>query len=488
MKEPWTHKPVILMVDDTPTNLGVLSEFLSLDGYEVLVAEDGESALERASYAKPDLILLDVLMPEMDGFETCRRLKAQPDTQNIPIIFMTALSDTDHKIQGFEVGAVDYITKPFQQEEVRARVSTHLHLLHIQRQLQDQNRELQEEIQAHTRTQATVAYLDDQIKSLTDSGTIIGESPVLKNVFEQVAQVAATDATVLILGETGTGKELLARALHDQSGRREKPLIIVNCAAIPKELVESEFFGHEKGSFTGAFAKRIGRFEMANKGTLFLDEVGELSLDVQSKLLRVLQQQEFERVGGTETFKVDVRVIAATNRNLAQEVAEKRFREDLFYRLNVFPLINPPLRERPDDIRMLVSHFLKRFSKKHGKNLQLPAQATLARLMNYSWPGNIRELENTIERAAILCQNKTLEVPEHLITSAAIPTARHDSSESTDSRSLQTLEEIERDHILNVLENTNWRVSGDGGAAEILGLNRSTLEARMKKLGISRKS
>ena len=246
---------------------------------------------------------------------------------------------------------------------MRARVSTHLHLLHTQRKLQEQNRQLQREIEAHTRTQATVAYLDDQIKSLTDSGTIIGESTAIKAVFEQVAQVAATDATVLIMGETGTGKELLARALHEQSRRREKPLIIVNCAAIPKELVESEFFGHEKGSFTGAFAKRVGRFEMANKGTLFLDEVGELSLDVQSKLLRVLQQQEFERVGGTETFKVDVRVIAATNRNLAQEVAEKRFREDLFYRLNVFPMVNPPLRERQEDIRMLVSHFLKGFPK-----------------------------------------------------------------------------------------------------------------------------
>ena len=487
MNEQWSRKPVILMVDDTPTNLGVLSDLLSQDGYEVLVAEDGESALERASYAKPDLILLDVLMPEIDGFATCQRLKEQSDTQDIPIIFMTALSDTVNKIKGFEVGAVDYITKPFQQEEVRARVSTHLHLLQIQRQLQDQNRQLQEEIQAHKRTQATVAFLDDQIKSLTDSGTIIGESSALKAVFDQIAQVANTDATVLIMGETGTGKELLARAIHERSGRCDQPLITVNCAAIPKDLVESEFFGHEKGSFSGAFTKRIGRFELANKGTLFLDEVGELSLDVQSKLLRVLQQQEFERVGGTETFKVDVRVIAATNRHLAQEVSEKRFREDLFYRLNVFPLVNPPLRERREDIRMLVTHFVNKFSKKHGKKLAPPSQSTFTRLMEYRWPGNVRELENAIERAAILSQGKVLEVPQHLFESISIPTSTPAPPESVPSKSLQSLEDVERDHILTVLENTNWRVSGEGGAAHVLGLNRTTLEARMKKLGISRK-
>ena len=324
MTHEWDRKPIILMVDDTPANLGVLSEFLGDDGYEVLVAEDGESAIGRASYAHPDLILLDVVMPEMDGFATCRRLKEHEETKHIPIIFMTALSDTENKVKGFELGAVDYITKPFQQEEARARVSLHLKLLHAQRMLQRQNKELQEEIVAHKRTQAKVQYLDAELKSAQDFGEIIGQSTSLRTVLEQVTQMAETNCTGLIIGETGTGKELIARAIHERSPRKEKPLIKVNCAAIPKDLFESEFFGHEKGAFTGATARRVGRFELANGGTLFLDETGELPIDIQAKLLRVLQEQEFERVGGQTTQKVDVRIIAATNRNLSERVASKR--------------------------------------------------------------------------------------------------------------------------------------------------------------------
>ena len=236
MTRHWTRKPVILMVDDTPANLGVLSDLLSQDGYEVLVAEDGESALERASYAKPDLILLDVLMPEMDGFATCQRLKEQSETKDIPVIFMTALSDTVNKVKGFDVGAVDYITKPFQQEEVRARVNTHLDLLLTQRQLQEQNRQLQEEIQAHKRTQATVKYLDAELRCARDFGEIIGQSEPLRAVLTQITQMAETDCTGLIIGETGTGKELIARAIHERSPRREKPMIKVNCAAVPRDL------------------------------------------------------------------------------------------------------------------------------------------------------------------------------------------------------------------------------------------------------------
>ncbi len=317
MNSEWSRKPIVLMVDDTPANLGVLSDLLGNEVYEVLVAEDGESALQRASYARPDPILLDVLMPELDGFAPCRQLKERLETQDIPVIFMTALSDTSNKVMGFELGAVDYITKPFQQEEVYARVSTHLKLLHVQRKLQEQNHKLQEEIEAHKRTQATVLYLDAELKSSQDFGDIIGQSQALQEILNQIAQMAETDCTALIMGETGTGKELIARAIHERSHRHDKPLIKVNCATIPKDLFESEFFGHEKGAFTGATAKRIGRFELANGGMLFLDEAGELPLDIQAKLLRVLQEGEFERVGATTTQKVDVRIIAATNFNTA---------------------------------------------------------------------------------------------------------------------------------------------------------------------------
>ena len=485
MTHEWDRKPIILMVDDTPANLGVLSEFLGDDGYEVLVAEDGESALERANYAHPDLILLDVVMPQMDGFDTCRRLKEHEATKNIPIIFMTALSDTVSKVKGFELGAVDYITKPFQQEEARARVSLHLNLLHTQRTLQIQNRQLQEEIDAHKRTKATVKYLDDELKSAQDFGEIIGQSSSLRALLEQVTQMADTDCTALIIGETGTGKELIARAIHDRSLRKDKPLIKVNCAAIPKDLFESEFFGHEKGAFTGATTRRMGRFELANEGTLFLDETGELPLDIQAKLLRVLQEQEFERVGGQSTQKVDVRIIAATNRNLGEHVAQKSFREDLYYRLNVFPLEIPPLRERQEDIGLLAQHFVLKYANKYGKSVEGIANNALEDLQEYSWPGNIRELENVIERAVILSRGTVLERGEWLPQSSERTEVHHRTSPP--SAGNQTLEEMERAHILSVLELTNWRVSGEGGAAEILGLNRTTLEARMKKLGITRK-
>ena len=498
MKTTWNRKPIILMVDDTPANLGVLSELLGKDGYDVLVAEDGESAIERAKYAQPDLILLDILMPNLDGFATCKRLKSSKDTEEIPIIFMTALTSTEEKIQGFQLGAVDYITKPFQQEEVRARVQTHLNLVHYQRELKEQNRKLQEEIASHHRTQATVQYLNAELQSAQASGQVIGKSRAFSELREQIEQIAGTDCTALIIGETGTGKELIARAIHDQSPRSQKPLIKVNCASIPKDLFESEFFGHEKGAFTGASMRRIGRFELADGGTLFLDEMGELPLDIQAKLLRVLQEQEFERVGGQTTQRVDVRIIAATNRELQEEVAQQRFREDLFYRLNVFPIHIPPLRERREDIPLLIQHFIQTFSQKYGKPIEGAKEPTMKQLQEYHWPGNIRELENIIERAVIVSKNTWLEMgnwlpapiprpatPESNNLNPPVPSPKTASGSSEPPTS--TLETVERGHILKVLESVNWRVSGEGGAAQILGLNRTTLEARMKKLGISRK-
>ena len=497
------HQGTVLVVDDTPANLQVVSAFLGQAGYQVLVAEDGKGALEVIQHIHPDLILLDILMPESNGFDTCHRLKADPQTQDIPIIFMTALSDTIDKIKGFEAGAVDYITKPFHQEEVLARVKNHLALQDLRRQLQtqntqleEQNRLLQAEIDAHTRTKHTVHELQEELEFERGGAGIIGKSSSIREVLDEIARVAKTDCTTLLVGETGTGKEFLARAVHEQSQRSDKPMIKVNCAAIPKDLVESEFFGHEKGAFTGATSRRLGRFELAHGGTLFLDEIGELPLDMQGKLLRVLQEQEFERVGGETTQKVDVRLIAATNRNLEEEVANKGFREDLFYRLNVFPVRIPPLRNRQEDLPLLIDHFLKKFSAKHGKTLEGISHDSLRDLLEYPWPGNIRELENVIERAVILNRGLLLQIGEWFRKSSApkegasSPSSSTPSSQpaepSSSSSPFLSLEEMEKAHILKALEATKWRVGGDKGAAHLLGINRSTLRARMEKLGISR--
>ena len=288
--------------------------------------------------------------------------------------------------------------------------------------------------------------------------------------------MAASDATVLIFGETGTGKELIARAVHDLSSRKERPLVKVNCAALPATLIESELFGHEKGAFTGALARKIGRFELADRGTIFLDEIGDLSLELQGKLLRVLQEGEFERVGNPQTLTVDVRVIAATNRNLKQQVKNGVFREDLFYRLNVFPVHLPPLRERQEDIPLLIRHFVDKYSIKAGKEITTVSQKVLNALQSYRWPGNVRELENIIERAVVIARGNSLELGDWFV----------DETSNSDAPEVVTLEENERHHIRQALERTGWRVSGGKGAAKLLNINPKTLESRMKKLGIHR--
>ena len=327
------------------------------------------------------------------------------------------------------------------------------------------------------RLQEENVYLQQEIKLNHDFEDIISQSKGFTQILGKVEQVASTDATVLILGETGTGKELIARAVHSISDRRERPLVKVNCAALPANLIESELFGHEKGAFTGALARKIGRFELANGGTIFLDEIGDLSLELQAKLLRVLQEGEFERLGNSKTIAVDVRVIAATNRDLDSEIVNGAFREDLFYRLNVFPIQLPPLRTRKDDIPLLVNHFVQKYSTKIGKRIDTVSQKVMGRLQAYHWPGNVRELENIVERAVIVCQGACLKVGDWLPQKDAPP----------DLSELTTLEEAEKAHILRALESTNWRVSGDKGAAKILGVKRTTLEARMKKLGIFHK-
>jgi formate hydrogenlyase transcriptional activator len=308
---------------------------------------------------------------------------------------------------------------------------------------------------------------------------IIGESRALRDTLRQVKVVAATDSTVLVLGETGTGKELIARAIHNRSSRRERTFVKINCAAIPSGLLESEFFGHERGAFTGAIAQRIGRFEAANGGTLFLDEVGEIPLELQPKLLRVLQEREYVRVGGSRTIKIDVRLVAATNRDLVQMVDEHRFRDDLYYRLNIFPIYAPPLRERPEDIEPLVRHFVQHFAARMRRRIEVIPTETLDALRRYAWPGNVRELENLIERAVILSAGPRLMVPlEH--GRRSIPLVQDVST--------GTLEVVKRDHVVRVLKETNWIVGGPRGAAARLGMKRTTLQSLINRLEITRRA
>ena len=316
-------------------------------------------------------------------------------------------------------------------------------------------------------------YLREEIRHLVEHADIVGQSAAMKKVLTEAEQVAGTDSTVLLLGETGTGKELLARAIHRMSLRKDRPLITVNCAALPPTLIESELFGREKGAYTGAMTRMTGRFEIADGSTLFLDEIGELPLDLQGKLLRVLEEGTFERLGSTKPLHVNVRIIAATNRDIEQEMKDGKFRQDLFYRLNVFPIVIPPLRERPEDIPLLVRAFVKEFQKRMGKEIESIPKKTMQALQSYSWPGNVRELRNVIEHAMILSKGKTLHVD--------VP-----NRASSETVAAGSLEDMERRHILAVLEKTGWRVAGQGGAAEILGLKRTTLQSKMKKLGIKR--
>jgi formate hydrogenlyase transcriptional activator len=323
------------------------------------------------------------------------------------------------------------------------------------------------------------AYLEEEARTEHDFSEIVGESAALRRVLKQVETVAATDSTVLIRGETGTGKELVARALHDLGPRRGRTFVKLNCAAI-HGLLESELFGHEKGAFTGAIAQKVGRLELAHQGTLFLDEVGDIPLELQPKLLRVLQEQEFERLGGTRTIRVDVRLVAATNRDLARIVADGRFREDLYYRLNVFPLAVPPLRERPNDVPRLVRHFTQRFARRMGRRIETIPTAAMDALARYAWPGNVRELQNVIERAVIFSPGSTLQIPLGDSQPAAPRPAAPGAAPTA------TLADAEREHILGILHETGWVLGGPKGAAAQLGMKRSTLQWKLKKLGISR--
>lgn len=498
----------IMVVDDTPDNVGILLELLGRAGFKVLVARDGHGALEQMQFARPDLVLLDVMMPGIDGFETCRRLKANAATKDVPVIFMTARSGQSDIVEGFRAGAADYVVKPLQHDEVLARVNAHLALRRLNTQLQGANEELEQKVSARTaelraaldevqhpkaRLQDENEYLQQELREQYPE--IVGGSPRLCEVLDRISKVAPTDATVLISGETGTGKELIARAVHESSRRRTHTMVKLNCAAISAGLVESELFGHVKGAFTSASDRRIGRFEVAHGGTLFLDEVGELPLESQVKLLRVLQEQEFEPVGSSKTVRVDVRVIAATNRDLRGEVAAGRFRTDLYYRLNIFPLELPPLRERREDIPALARAFLAKATRRLGKPVRDIHPATLEKLAQHDWPGNVRDLQNTIERAIILSSGDLLTVDfdldspgigRPLTPSPAVAAASAINASPPPESGALTADEAERRHFISVLKQAGGVIEGPQGAAHRLGLKASTLRSRLQKLGIQK--
>jgi len=521
--QPENKESSLLLVDDDLSALQTMEAFLVREGYEVRCARDGHTALMFAREDPPELILLDIRLPDMDGFEVCRHLKENQETSDIPVIFISGLGETVDKVKGFAAGGVDYITKPFQSEEMLARVEVHLSLRHFQKKVEAQNAQLEQEITERKRVEEALqrshdeleervkertadlataneqlvaseraleerlreiehlkerlqqenVYLHEEIKLLGEHTEIVGKSGAMKEVLVQAEKVAPTESTVLLIGETGTGKELLARAIHRMSGRKDRPLVTVNCASLPPTLIESELFGREKGAYTGALTKLAGRFEIANGSTLFLDEIGEFPVELQSKLLRVIETGDFERLGSTKNVHTDVRIIAATSRDLSREVTEGKFRRDLFYRLNVFPIIIPPLRDRPEDIPLMVWAFVKEFQKRMGKEIISISKKSMEGLQSYSWPGNVRELRNVIEHAMIVTSDEALVV--------AAP--KQSSSETSDVRNL---EDMERRHIVKALEKNGWRVGGKGGAAEVLGLKRSTLYSKMKKLGIHR--
>ena len=442
---------LVFIVDDDRYTRESLSNLIRSAGLSAQTFSSAQEFLAAERPKAPSCLLLDVQLPGLSGLDLQREL-AKAGVK-IPIIFITGHGDIPTSVRAIKAGALEFLTKPVNRED----------LLHAIQQAIARD---------HTARQPN-----------GDTGThnfeeIVGTSAALTAVLKQVEVVAPTDSTVLILGETGTGKELIARAIHTTSSRSRRPFVKLNCAAIPTGLLESELFGHEKGAFTGAIAQRIGRFELADGGTVFLDEVGEIPLELQTKLLRVLQEREFERLGSTRTLRTDARLIAATNRELQKMVEQRTFREDLFYRLNVFPIYVPALRERSEDIPLLVHHFAQRFARRMNRTIETIPAETMAALTRYPWPGNIRELQNLIERAVILSPGPVLQVPLQDLDNRTAP--RRDNGKD------QTLEAAERAHILAILNETRWVLAGPRGAAARLGMNRSTLQFRLKKLGIVR--
>jgi len=450
-------KPKILVVDDELSHRKMLEAVLSAEGYEIDQAEDGQAAIEQVVQRFYDLILMDIRMARTGGLEALKKIKQI--SPGIPVIIMTAYASVNTAIDALKSGAYDYLTKPLDIDELKILIEKALRF----KQLEEENR-----------------FLKERLNNRFDFANIIGGSESMNQLLETVALVAPTDATVLITGESGTGKELIANAIHQNSLRRGKPLIKVNCAALPETLLESELFGHEKGAFTGALTQRKGRFQLAHSGSIFLDEITEMSTVIQAKILRVLQEQEFEPIGSSHTLKIDTRVMTATNKNIEEEISAGRFREDLYFRINVITLRVPPLRERRDDIALLADSFLKRFADKNRKPIKGFTPRAVDLMMRYEWPGNVRELENLVERAVIMARGEMLtpsEFPE--VITRLDPESKKAEIELTPGRSLK---EVEKEMIIRTLQET---AGNRTHAANILGISRRTLQLKLKAYGIN---
>jgi DNA-binding NtrC family response regulator len=466
--------PLVCVIDDESSIRQSLSNLLRSARLKVQAFASAQEFLARRPQEHPACLVLDVQLPGLSGLDLQQELLN--GNSQIPIIFITGYGDIPTSVRAMKAGAFEFLTKPFHDEDLLSAVD----------QAIERGREIE---QFHNRSTPKHSYPDDAPGSEFSFPEIVGGSAALRRVLEQVETVAPTNSTVLILGETGTGKELIARAVHWRSRRRDKPLVRVNCTSIPKELFESEFFGHAKGAFTSAIKDRAGRFEVAAGGTLFLDEVSEIPLELQSKLLRVLQEKSYERVGEDKTRRADVRIVAATNRDLKKEVAAGRFREDLYYRLNVFPIRIATLRERKEDIPPLAAHFVDLLAKELACPKPRLTRAGMEALQDYDWPGNIRELRNVIERAVIFARGGLLEfdVPE------IGPSIDQASFESTDHNYAEpeylTESEIrrrERENLFAVLQKAGWKIRGVDGAAELLGVKPTTLISRIERMGLKR--
>jgi DNA-binding NtrC family response regulator len=451
----------VCVVDDDESIRESVKGLLRAEGLRVETYSSAQEFLARATAERPGCLVLDVELPGLSGLELQREL-FRAET-HIPIIFLTGHGDIPMSVRAMKAGAFEFLTKPFDPDDLLDAVQEGL---------------------------LTREYGAIRANESPQSNEIVGASSAYRALLKRIEMVAPTDSTVLIQGETGTGKELIAREIHKISRRKEQPLVRVNCASIPKELYESEFFGHVRGAFTGAIKDRIGRFEAAHGGTLFLDEIGEIPIELQSKLLRALQEKQYERVGDERTKRADVRIIAATNRDLKAEAAAGRFREDLYYRLNVFPVLAAPLRERRDDIPLLAKYFVDTLVKELKCPKPRLTEAGVARLQDYDWPGNIRELRNVIERAIIVARGKALEfdLPTTMTMAPAFSPPPFESREK-DQREFMTeleIQRLERDNLRIVMNKAGWKIKGAHGAAEILGVKSTTLASRLKKLGLKR--
>jgi two-component system response regulator HydG len=451
------ERPKILVVDDEESHRIMLRAVLGAEGYAVTEAADGTEAVTAVGKEAFDVILLDIRMTKMDGIEALGEIRKISPL--VPVLIMTAYASVKTAVEALKAGAFDYLTKPLDIEELKILIDKAMDHYHLR---------------------AENLILKERLGDRFDFSRIIAASPKMKTLLETLAMVAPSDATVLIMGESGTGKEVIANAIHHNSPRAGEPFIKVSCAALPETLLESELFGHEKGAFTGAVARREGRFQLAHRGAIFLDEVGEMSPALQTKLLRVLQEKEFEPLGSARTIKVDIRVIAATNRDLEKEVKEGRFREDLYYRLNVVPLVLPTLRERREDIPLLADHFLALFREKNRKPIKAISGKALDLLVRYDWPGNVRELENVIERAVILSRDEVL-------FPADLPPQIRMLSEGVEEAGFviptgMSLDEMERALIVKTLDETGGNRTR---ASEILGINRRTLQNKLKQYGLT---